>query len=687
MIQPWQLNDGNAQLPRFKVRLQPGGSTWYQNTGYNTANQPTSQDTHSSSGSESISYGYVQTQYTNETFSEVVWTGSRLQTVTSPDVTWLANFAWTQWVDTRNVLGDDGSYYTFTYSYPYAPQLEATGTAGDGFTYFNTRGQVTGSKLPTGLTITNLFGTNGFLSRSIALETHSTNTYTFTKGLLSSRTDPLGLNTTYTWDNLERLTSVRFPDSTTISNQYTWLDLTGQKDRLNHWTSASYDHMRRPYLLTDRNGNTSLLNYCPCGSLDSIIDPLGNYTLFYRDLQGHPTNIVFGTQGSQTLTYDLSGQLTGLNDSSGLNLTFAHDNLGRLIQVSSSAGQVFGAAYAMGNHPSIITNSDGVATDLAYIDDYNRLTGRYVSGTTEMSQGWHYDNSRGVVDSSANYFANGGAIWTYYGYDPAGRLVSSTNALGNVVQLGYGRAGELLSLTNENNAATSWRYDLYGRMVAKTNANGLCVETNGYDANGQLTARWTPAKGLTHYSYDNNGNLLGIAYSSGPGVSASYDALNRLTRMSDVVGKSSFTWQNFGAFRSAPASETSPWGETVSHAYQDRQLQSVALGGWSQSYGYDGQRRLQTITSPAGSFTYHYAGAGSQVQSLSLPGGSSIGYAYDPAGLLTYTGLTNSLHQVLDAYTYGYDDLGLRQTAARLDNSAVQHKSWVNFEFSTNSLD
>jgi YD repeat-containing protein len=51
------------------------------------------------------------------------------------------------------------------------------------------------------------------------------------------------------------------------------------------------------------------------------------------------------------------------------------------------------------------------------------------------------------------------------------------------------------------------------------------------------------AGGLTRYTYDNNGNRLTTAYSSGPTVTATYDALNRLTSLSDAVGTSTFTWQ------------------------------------------------------------------------------------------------------------------------------------------------
>ena len=73
-----------------------------------------------------------------------------------------------------------------------------------------------------------------------------TNTYTWNSdGTLRSKTDPRGLAVTNYWDNLQRLTGVLYPDNTTISNIYTWLDVTASKDRLSHWTYFGYNSIRQ----------------------------------------------------------------------------------------------------------------------------------------------------------------------------------------------------------------------------------------------------------------------------------------------------------------------------------------------------------------------------------------------------------------------------------------------------------
>ena len=68
-------------------------------------------------------------------------------------------------------------------------------------------------------------------------------------------------------------------------------------------------------------------------------------------------------------------------------------------------------------------------------------------------------------------------------------------------------------------------------MIRKTDANTVLVETNGYDAGGRLTKHWTPAKGLTQYGYDNNGNTLTRTDARNITANFTYDQLNRVTKL------------------------------------------------------------------------------------------------------------------------------------------------------------
>jgi hypothetical protein len=61
--------------------------------------------------------------------------------------------------------------------------------------------------------------------------------------------------------------------------------------------------------------------------------------------------------------------------------------------------------------------------------------------------------------------------------------------------------------------------------------------------------------------------------------------------------------------------------DTVSYSYAKVLRSSLSLlapnaSSWTQSYGYDGGNRLNSLSSPAGMFTYAYKGPGNLVTNL-----------------------------------------------------------------------
>jgi RHS repeat-associated protein len=650
--EPWIVADDSAQQPETIARVQPDGSTWSEDLTYTGCGQLEGDVINyvkpdSTAGSVTYSYGYDNPEYTSGSFS---WSSSRLVSYTAPGESISAYFHLAPLTNSGVV-------------YPNSDYVQISDRTGTRYLYFNSRQQVAGASLATGLTITNSFGMDGFISQSIALETQTTNHFSFAGGLLSTRIDPFGATTAYGWDNLERMQHVFFADGSSVTNGYDKLNLVARKDRLDHLWHASYDSMGRKQSSTDRNGNTTTFGYCVCGGLDSVSDPRSNSVTYSRDLAGQIASATYSGGLVQWFTRDALGRVTHVTNNMAQSFDYTYDNLNRVLRVTTPQGQVYAASYDNAGRPLVATNAAGIVVTNSY-DDYERMTEQdYANG---MSHHWHYTGD--LLTSEDD-----GVHTSTNGYDPAGRLNHTHDANGNDVFFTYGPAGQLLAMTNQNNATTLWAYDIYGRMIAKTNANNTLVETNGYDANGRMTKHWTPAKGLTQYSYDPNGNTLGVTYSSGAGITAGYDSLNRIVTMSDAVGSSAFNYQNFGPFWSALSSEDGPWAsDTMIRSYLiNGQPNAFGLGTWSGSYGYDSMRRLTNITSSAGAFTYHYENAtGNQIASLGLPGSSTISYGYDPAGLLTSTALSHG-GTALDSYTYSYDAVGWRTNVVRADGSHV----------------
>ena len=83
-----------------------------------------------------------------------------------------------------------------------------------------------------------------------------------------------------TWDALQRLTAVAYPDSTSISYTYNKLDLAAVVDRMGFTTAYGYNAIRQKVLETNALGGVTSYAYCECGALQSITDPLNNVTHF-----------------------------------------------------------------------------------------------------------------------------------------------------------------------------------------------------------------------------------------------------------------------------------------------------------------------------------------------------------------------------------------------------------------------
>jgi YD repeat-containing protein len=525
---------------------------------------------------------------------------------------------------------------------------------------------------PTGLVTTNVYGSDGYLAEQAEIGI-ATNSYTYVDGLVSTQTSPLGMTVANTWDYLQRPTSCTYPDGTLTSNQYTYLDMTATKDRLGNWTRYGYDHLRRNIAVTNALGNYTLYDYCLCGALETTRDALGNYTTNNYDNQVRLTGVDYPDGYSITYNLNLIGQTTNTIDSSGLSVTNWFNNQGLQFASSNAFGQVANQSFDILDRVTNTVDQNGVVVVTTY-DSLNRaLTRTYPDSGVER-----YGYSAAGLIAYTNQLAN----ITYYGYDPARRKIAETNALGNVTEYAYDEASDLTTLTDQNNNTTRWRYDIYGRATNKVDATSTTILEYQYDADNRLTNRWSIARGSTKYAYDAVGNLTSVTYPLSPSLSFLYDALNRMTSMADGIGTTSFTYTQVGQL----ASETGPWAsDAVSYTYANRLRSSLALqqpyaSAWAHSYSYDAANRLNSITSPAGTFTYSYnpgtggvSAASTLISLMTLPNGAFITNTYDSNGRGLGTYLYNSSAGALDSSVYSYNVGNQRTTVTRSGENAASY--------------
>ena len=522
--------------------------------------------------------------------------------------------------------------------------------------------------LPTGLLTTNIYGADGFVAQSIVTGI-ATNSFTYSNDLVFTHTDPRGLTATNTWDALQRLTKVDFPDGTFITNSYDQLDLVQVKDRMGFTNAFGYNAVRQMTSATDALGRQTLYDYCSCGALNSIRDAANNYTYFFYDNAGQQTNVVSADGYSVTNTFNLLGQLTNVIDSAGTSVTNWFNNQGLLAASSNAFGRIRAGTFDALDRATNTVNANGVSVAATFDHLNRRLTQSYPDGgvekfgyTANVAGATGYTNQIGTVK--------------LLGFDAAGRMTNEILVGVTTNSFSLNGAGDLVSLTDGKNQITTWHLDEYGRTTNKVDATSTEIFRFSFDPDGRLTNRWTAAKGNTVLRYDFVGNLTNVVYPVSSNLVMQYDSLNRLTNLVDAVGTSKYSYTAAGLL----ASEDGPWSnDTITYGYQNRQRSSLSLqqpsGTWTNGYSYDAAKRLTNVTSPAGAFGYTYSAARpASIPALRLPNGAYITNSYDSLARLLSTQLKNSGGTVLNSHSYGYN-LASQRTA--LTNSAGDYRNFT----------
>lgn len=467
-------------------------------------------------------------------------------------------------------------------------------------------------------------------------------------------------------------------------------------DALNHTTTFTYDAMGQLILVKDADNKETHFAYDDQGRVTDITDPLGRLTHTTYDSAGNVTKIIqiFDAARPQNdqnqynltteFTYDDLGRLTQTRNTLGFTTGYAYDDAGRMYQVTDAYGKTTISAYnAAGQVISIIDplgHSAGYEYDSAgrvwkVKDAQNRvvLTFAYNSdGTihteTRPTDAGDYTVTYNAYDAlkrpisisdNVNHFST-------VEYDAYGNPLTRTDALGIVTKYEYNDFGLIEAVTqnykvnpgseddpNVTNVRTEYAYDTVGNLTKIKDANGhettftydalnrLWKVTNplgkvteyGYDALGNRTSLIDANNQTTLFNYDLANRLDILDYPSGMAdVDFGYDPLGRLTGMDDGLGHTNWVYDNLNRITSI----TDPFNKTIGYGYDD-----------------DGKRTSITYPSPVNkTITYQY---NTLDQLTDVLDGTTLlaDYAYDIAGRLIETALGNGVTS-----TIGYDPSG-----------------------------
>lgn len=286
---------------------------------------------------------------------------------------------------------------------------------------------------------------------------------------------------------------------------------------------------------------------------------------------------------------------------------------------------------------------------------------------------------------------SGNAI-TVSTFDQAGNLVSTANALGQVVRWElYNGRGQPGAMVDANGVRTSYGYDASGNLqtvsTAGTTPSGSSILTTvfAHDGDRRLTRVTFPSGQVRAFAYNGADRLTALGNASNQWIQFSKDTTqNKRLSSSDRFVPSASAGQVVGtpagqfstaecldcAGRTAIVQGNNGQSITLQYDGNGNLLSSTDAVGNRTTWSYDEQNRQRTITAPDGGLT-----------TITYDGTGSVSSVRDSRNLLT-TFTLNGFGEVLTrvspdtgATSYSYDSGGRPVTEAKSNGVVVTH-SW-----------
>jgi RHS repeat-associated protein len=350
-------------------------------------------------------------------------------------------------------------------------------------------------------------------------------------------------------------------------------------------TQVTFDKDGRVLTQSDNLRTLATKAYYADGEVSSVTDGNGNQTSYTYDgfnrlSQANLPVVTVGSNVSdsndyETYSYYANGNLNVRTLRDGNTLTYAYDNLGRVMTrtpggtaaTSSNDNAVTYTYNLTGTVAKILRAADGSTLTYSY-DALGRLINesqpfgstayQYDAGGDLTQITWadgfyasySYDMSGGVTSVTANGATSGVGVLASYSYDSLGRRSAVSYGNGTGQSYAYDAVGRLAGLqlsfpnaTNNNliggvgGSGTPISYTPSSQISSITRSNNAYIWSGAYDVSRSYTAN-----GLNQYSksggvnltYDGRGNLVGSTPGSNITTTYSYTKLNELSAIADT---------------------------------------------------------------------------------------------------------------------------------------------------------
>ncbi|WP_156804809.1 CARDB domain-containing protein [Synechococcus sp. PCC 6312] len=480
-------------------------------------------------------------------------------------------------------------------------------------------------------------------------------------GNLISLTDALNRTTSYQYDALNRRTTTINPLGDTATTDYDAVgNLTATTDELGRTTRLSYDARNWLTGITDPLGQTTVTQYDAMGNVVALTDALQQQTRYTYDMLYRVQQETDALGKATTYTYDPEGNLLSLTDSVNNTTTYAYDALDRRVSDTNTLGHRRSYRYdAVGNQVGM-TDRNGRRLSYSYDALDRQTTEQWLDGAGQPIYGLSYTYDAAsqlttATDPTARYG---------YTYDLAGRLTRTDNAgtagVPNVVfDYEYDAVNNLRFVRDRINGQAAgieeFSYDALNRTTRITQSgNGVSQKRvdMGYDKASQMTSlsRFGDLAGSqsvaeSEFTYDLGGRLTNLSHSHLETVLAAYgltyDAANRITRISSVDGINDYTYDQRDQLLGAD------------YDYQGDEVYSYDENGNRTNPGYVTGVNNQLLSD--GVYTYEYDQEGNRTRRTNIATGEVTQYGWDYRNRLVGVVTKNSSGTITQQVTYTYD--------------------------------
>jgi RHS repeat-associated protein len=513
-------------------------------------------------------------------------------------------------------------------------------------------------------------------------------------------------------DTMEALTVMEYDDNGNMTS------LSDPESNVTWFTS--YDIMGNVLTKLDAREKTWTYEYDDAGRLKTVTDPLNNVTQMFYDGAGNKIKEIDAEDKEKLFEYDVRDNLiktTAVIDpatpENNIVTVFEYNTDNKLIKQTDAQGKMI--YYQYDSEGRLTKTIDGNGNEIAveYSDTDSSGCSSCSGGSVDQpsrviyptfSKEFVYDarsrktKEKDVLSDSESYVtsfaydAAGNLVaktdkeskTTLYVYDALNRLSAVTDPAAGVTQYSYDNRDNLIELKDAKENVTRFEYDKNNRLTKEVRP--MSEETSYfYDAAGNLIQKIDAKNQRTAYVYDDAGRLTDIKYFNSADhvnpvktVSFTYDKVGNLTGYDD--GTTSATYDYDAVYRKvAEAINYGAFTKTNAYTYLKNGLKETFTGPDSVTYGYlyDSNNKLAGVQMPNSGFitinAYHW----NRPANMTLPGGSTKSFEYDPLmrvkeittkdpgqnELLNYQYTYDKMDNIVDKatehgdYAFNYDDL------------------------------